>query len=203
MAVFILLLRLPKIARCYGSIWNTPFAWAAGAYLAWMTLGLLWAPDAYLGLELLGTQRMLLIPLLLWPVLAHVRVLALSFLAGVFVLNGIQLVQWVTEEALRVEGTNNAIKTGLYCGVAACAWAQIAVATCRHRYQLLVSLAAMLVALVGLVLSGSRGPIAAVVLSLPLLAAISFALYPMLRRRIVLVACILCIGAGFIGALKW
>ena len=202
--VLITLARLPRIAACYVPVFRHPIFYATAAYLIWLALGLLWAPDIALGLDDIKTHRMLLIPILLWPILSYFYTLVMAYLAGVAVLNGIQLVQWWTDPSSeRFGGFSNEIQAGLYCAVAACIWVQVFVTSrCRAR-QLWIPACALLLAFTGLLLSGSRAPIAAVVILIPSSMVVCFISYPMLRRRVVLVSLLICIAVLPAGIIKW
>jgi O-antigen ligase len=204
-AWFILLgvtvLRLPRIASAYRSWLSQPIFWAIVAYLAWMCLGLFWTSDVGSGLIDLKKHRMLLTPLMLLPVLGQASVLILTYLAGVVVVNLLQIMewqQWPSAEWIplvsRQGALNNQIVTGLFIAVAICFWLRMLIFA--RGWKLCFACLGLCLAGFGLVLSGSKGPIVAAMIGCLLALAIPFVTRADLRGRILVIAAALGVGLG-------
>ena len=191
------ILRLPKIASSYRSWFIQPIWWAMLAYMAWMSVALFWTPDVESGLVDLKKHRMLLTPIQLWPVLANARVLIGAFLAGIAFVDVMQILQWLQwpngswgPAVSRHGAFNNAIVTGLFNALALCFWVRLLVFSPK-RFPWLPA-AGLALAIFGLGLSASRGPIMAAMVGVLLALAVPFVTQSRLRGRIF---CIVALGA--------
>jgi len=195
----ITVLRLPKIAPSYRSWLVQPIWWALLAYMAWMCLGLTWTSDVSSGLVDLKKHRMFLTPLLLLPLLSHASLLVRAYLAGVVVVNVLQVMewfQWPSSEVFplvsRQGALNNQIVTGLFAAVAICYWLRMLVfGSIRNLWFVIPGLG---LAGFGLMLSGSRGPIVASMIGCLLLLTVPFITQPRMRVRIFLTTILLAGG---------
>lgn len=187
-------------ANTYTGVFRHPIIITILLYLGWLTLGLLWAsPSTTLGLEELNSHRMLLLPLLLMPVLRHVRILVVAFLAGTVAVNAIQLLEWQEwpgwiewrsfEETGRAGAFNNEIVTGLFLAVAICFWIRWLLVA--RRWWWLVPFLAL--CLVGWLLAGSRGPIVAGVVAGVLSFLLPLILDRSLRKRVLIIGIVACV----------
>ena len=194
------ILRLPKIASSYRSWFIQPIWWAMLAYMVWMSLALFWTPDVDSGLVDLKKHRMLLTPLLLWPVLTNARMLIGAFLAGVAFVDVLQILQWLqwpSKEMVplvsRHGAFNNAIVTGMFNALAACFWVRLLIYSARRIPWLAVI--GLALCTLGLGLAASRGPIMAAMLGVFLILVVPFITQQELRARIL---CIVALGAVLI-----
>ena len=185
----VVIARLFRIASSYRSVLGLATTWAIVAYIAWMAIGLFWTSDVGSGLVDIKKHRMLLVPLLLLPVLHHSKMLILSFLAGVLVVNFLQMLEWLQwpdgmfEPALRYGAFNNPIVTSLFTSVAICYWLKM-ILHGSHRVCLL-SFPPLFMALLGMVLGLSRGPMLGLAVALPAMAITLFILLPGVRKRLI------------------
>jgi O-antigen ligase len=164
--------RLPHTWRCYTSLMRWPLTWLLPLLFVWYALSLLWSADRAQGIDELGAMRMLLLPLLIWPVIDRVLWMIWAVLAGVFAHNLVQLMQMLSlfgierPEPDRLRGLLHPIQTGAWCSFAMC-WHLAAVFQTQRLWRWL-SLAGFLVAVAGLIATGSRGPwLAALVVIVP------------------------------------
>ncbi len=192
--------RLPRIHRCFKTPSRDPLIWLLFAWAAWHGISILWSADQAAGLDELGAFRVVLTPLLLWPVLDHAALFIGTFLVGVIGANLVQLTQqfhWFDQKPGfqgRLDGWLHAVHTGAICAAALC-WHLSAILKGRGwlRWLSLIGAAA---AVAGLILSGSRGPWLAIAATIPLgLLVIGFTT-PRLRRAVLVIALIGVVGAG-------
>jgi len=198
--VIVAFLAWPKFSSTLWPVVRSPIMWTALAWLAWCALTLAWSGDPGQGLDELGAARHLLVPLLLWPLLAERRLLVAALLGGVFIQN---LVQFAHALGLLEAGAHGAdgrtggwlhpIQTGAFCGAALC-WHLAWIVHERSRWRWLALIPA-LAAFAGLLLTGSRGPWLATLIAVPLELVIIIARRPG-RRRFALVLA----GAGVLAA---
>lgn len=176
------LLRLPKTLPCYGTFRRDRFTLAFGAWAVVHGLSILWSADVMEGLTELKAFRVILIPLLLWPVLDRVVWLIGAMLAGVFVMNLLQIAQVLGVFGLSLEGDGRAraglqpIQTGAF-NLAALTWYVSLFFRAhwrdmsRRRIVLPASLLGAAAAAFGVLACGSRGVWIAAVLTLPIMVA--------------------------------
>ncbi|MHC4416074.1 MAG: O-antigen ligase family protein [Planctomycetota bacterium] len=161
--------RLPHIWSCYRAPLRDRLMWLLFAWVAWHGLSVLWSDDWQAGLDELGAYRVVLTPLMLWPILDRVPWLLGAFLGGVFGQNLVQMAQHLEWFGMspgpggRLDGWLHAIQTGAFCAAAMC-WHMAAVLNWRcgsyreSRGVLIASLVGLFAASAGLLFSGSRGP---------------------------------------------
>jgi len=167
------LIRLPNTWRCYSPLIRLPALWLAAAWVLVTAMSLVWSSNPAQGVDELSAARVLLVPLLLWPVMEHAAWLVGAFLVGVLIQNGIQLLQLIDltptdpgDPSTRHRGLLHPIQTGAVSAAALC-WLTSVVLYARGRWRWLALLAAALAA-VGLLASGSRGPWLAAGVAVPL-----------------------------------
>ena len=84
------LARLPFIWRCYTVLLRDRLVWLLAAWAAWRLMSLLWSSNPAQGLDECAAARVLLTPLLMWPVLDRATLFVGVFLVGVFGHNLVQ-----------------------------------------------------------------------------------------------------------------
>ncbi len=161
-------LLVTSIIRAWGrrslftGLFQNRMLWFLFAWTAWHSISILWSSDQATGLDELKTFRVVLTPILLWPVLGHARLFIGVFLLGVVVANFVQLTQhfeWFGNKPVyagRLNGWIHAINTATVCGAAIC-WHLSAIFKGRGWVRWLSMLGAIIAA-AGLVMTGSRGP---------------------------------------------
>ena len=157
--------------RPFRALW---IPWLIAAWIVWTGASIAWSPDPIQGWEELRSFRMALIPLLLWPVLIHPKLLLGGMLAGVAaqqLMQAFQGLEWFGLDASdtmgRLGGLMHPITTGLWSGVGATFW--LAVILCgrsRWRWLAIVPLGASMLSLLA---TGSRGPWLAAAVVLPVM----------------------------------
>lgn len=186
-------IRAPRTMPAYRVLLRDPVGWLLIAWTALTALSLLWTRNAAQGGAELGAFRMVTTGILLWPLFNRLPLLITAFLAGVLIQNGIQaaqglgLLERIPGDAHRLRGLVHPIMTGTMCLTAVCwhASAWLHAPGDRRRF---IWLAGGALALLGLLLTGSRGPWIAAAVALPLLLATASRRSPLLRRRAVTVA---------------
>lgn len=165
--------RIPHTRYCYPSILRMPIAWLIAAWIAYFAMSVLWSPDRVTGLKELGAARTLLVPIAVWPIIERLPWLLGAALAGVAGQNVVQILQLagvVRGVEGRAGGLIHPIQAGAWCLVAICFHINGALTTGgRLRW---ISLAGGILAGVGLVASGSRGPWLAAAIAVPALVAL-------------------------------
>lgn len=190
----------PHTWRCYGAIFRVPMAWALVAWAGWLALSLLWSVDPRQGFDELGAYRMLLTPLLIWPVIDRAPWLIGAALAGVFAQNLAQAFQqagWIekpSSDAARMRGFIHPIQTATWCAAALC-WHTSAFLRGRGLVRI-GSIVLGAAALYGLVASGSRGPWLAAAVAVPLGVLVIALRRPRARRAAIVLMVIGVVGAG-------
>lgn len=160
--VAISLIRALRIRDCYAGLFKNHTLWLLFAWTAWHSISILWSLDQQTGLNELKTFRVVVIPILLWPVLGQVRLFIGAFLIGVVFANFIQLTQyfqWFGNKPVfagRLNGWIHAIHTATVCGAAIC-WHLSALIKGRGWLRWL-SVIGAIIAAAGLIMTGSRGP---------------------------------------------
>ncbi|MDG2095389.1 MAG: O-antigen ligase family protein [Phycisphaerales bacterium] len=182
------LLRLPKIFRCYGPIWRDPLTWWIIAWPIWLTISLSWTPLIEFGAEEIRAWRMVLIPSLLWPVMIHYRIIIGAFLAGCLTIVLYQLGQLVSIYGLgldihgRADAGMHPILAGSLLS-AATVWFLSGIYHWNGKRSAAAA-AGVLITIIGLVLTGSRGPWIALSISGTLLTLGVILLWPPSRKCI-------------------
>jgi hypothetical protein len=193
--------RLGTTWRSYAAVARAPIVWLLFAWLVWHGLSIAWSSDVEQGLDEWRTFRVVLVPLVLWPGLDRVTWLIAAFLAGVAAHNIVQGMQLSHLFGLepdkngRLDGLIHAIQLGAMCASAMC-WQLAAVLRGSGPFRWL-SLAGLLMALAGLIFTGSRGPWLAALVALPLTAIMIVSRGPSgISRRVVLaIASLTLVGA--------
>ncbi|MCH2132412.1 MAG: O-antigen ligase family protein [Phycisphaerales bacterium] len=182
------LLRLPKIHRCFHPFWRDPLTWLILAWPAWFGLSLLWSPSPAFGVEESRVLRMLLLLPLLWPVLGHYHVIIGAFVmgCGVIVLFQLGQVLGLPGFTVDIQGRADAAMQPILAGaflVTAATWLLSGVLHWRGRRGAAIA-AGLIVIVVGLVLTGSRGPWVSLAIAGTLLVLTTVLLVPPARRRV-------------------
>ncbi len=200
------LARLPLIWHCYTVLLRDRLLWLLAAWTAWRLLSLLWSSNPAQGFDECAAGRVLLTPLLMWPVLDRATLLVSVFLVGLFGHNLIQLSQalhWFGLEPTvnqRLDGLLHPIYLGALC-LAAMTWQ---VSALMHGSGARPAAIALWViglgaATAGLVFTGSRGPWIAAVVAIPMTVLTIAARRPAARRA----AVVLAISGLVVGAASW
>jgi O-antigen ligase len=199
------LIRLPTTWRCYTALIRLPITWLLVAWAGWAALSLAWSADPRQGFDEFGAMRMLLTPVMLWPVLDRMRWLIGAALLGVLAQNIAQALQFLgwynirpeDGEAGRAGGWIHPIQTGTWCMAAIC-WNLAAVLTTRGGARI-ASLFLLVIACIGLILSQSRGPWLASGIVVPLTLVVIAIRRPESRR----IAAVLAIVGVLAAAGAW
>lgn len=192
--------RLPRIHRCFKAPCRDRLIWLLLAWAAWHGISILWSADPAAGLDEWGAFRVVLTPLLLWPVLDHAALFIGAFLVGVVGANLVQLTQqfhWLGQKPCfngRLDGWLHAVHTGAICAAAIC-WHLSAILKGR-RWLRWLSLIGAAAAVAGLIRSGSRGPWLAIAATLPLGLLFVGLTTRRLRRAVLVIALVGVVGAG-------
>jgi O-antigen ligase len=201
------LIRLPHTWSCYSALVRDRLLWLLAAWATWHAVCLIWSPDVAAGWDELHAFRVLVTPLVLWPILDRAPWLVGSLLAGVLAQNLVQLGQGLEIFGLepaandRLTGLLHPIHTGAFCVVAMC-WHMGAMlsrpgAVRRRRWLLpAASVIGLAAATGGLVFAGSRGPWISAVIAVPLGLVVIGLRRPWARRPAMALAVIGLAGAG-------
>ena len=167
------LIRLPNTWRCYSSLLRVPVLWALAAWIAITAVSLTWSDNVSLGADELSAARVLLLPLLVWPVMSHLQVLLGAALLGVLAQNILQAGELIgivphdpDDAENRIAGLLHPIHTGAWTAAAMC-WLLAIVMYARDRWRWL-ALVLAIAAAAGAFLAGSRGPWLAAGAAVPL-----------------------------------
>jgi O-antigen ligase len=194
------LLRLPHTARVMDVALDVRSLWWFTAFIIWCAISLTWSPDPGHGFDEIAASRVLLTPLMLWPILDRLPWLIAAALVGVFAQNAAQLLHaldWVNlrpdEGAGRHGGLIHPIHSGAWC-VAAMCWHLFA--SWRGRGWIRwISIVGLLIAAAGLVATGSRGPWISALISIPLMAVVTLIRRPPLRKPIIVLGAIMLVAS--------
>ena len=199
------LLRLPNTWRCYTVLLRDSVGWLMLAWLLWHAAAVLWSLDPAEGVKELRSHRIILTPLILWPVIDRLTWMVIALLIGVFGQNMVQLLQalrlfgFEPNQWGRLRGLIHPIHTGtfalaalLLCVSALCVlpWRGRSV---RALLPFALALIGGLAALFGFIGAGSRGPWIAGLVALPCLFVLLMIHYPTARRRLLISAVPACI----------
>jgi O-antigen ligase len=206
------LVRLPHTWSCYTALARDGLLWLLAVWAAWHGLGLLWSPEAGAGWDELQAFRVLVTPLVLWPILDRREWLVGALLAGVFAQNLVQLGQGLEIFGLgpelndRLGGLVHPIQTGAFCAAAMC-WHLGALLGRHHvgRRRNLLSVASvtgLVAATGGLVFSGSRGPWISAAIAVPLGLVVTALRRPPARRPALVLAAsgLVCLAGAWLVA---
>ena len=203
------LIRLWVTLPCYRVLLRDRLLWLWLLWAAWLGVTIVYSLDVEEGLTELKAFRVILLPLLLWPVIDRIPRLIAAFLGGVFVMNVVQVVQVAGWFGLGLEGDGRAraglhpIQTGAMA-LAVMLWhlswlfAQTRERNetdSRQHIMLALVVIGLLAASFGVVASGSRGVWVATVITLPI-AWVMLAMQhrTSLRRNLIVVASIAMVG---------
>ena len=200
------LARLPFIWRCYTVLVRDRLLGLLAAWTAWRLLSLLWSSDPVQGFDECAAARMLLTPLLVWPVLDRATFFIGVFLAGVFGHNLVQLSQamhWFGLEPTvneRLDGFLHPIHLGALC-LAAMTWQVSALvhASGARPAAIAMWLVGLVAATAGLVFTGSRGPWIAAAVAIPMTVLVIAVRRPATRRAAIALA----VGGLVVAAASW
>jgi len=179
------LIRLPHIWRSFSSLCRQPVVITIVAWAGFFALSMAWSPDAGQGFDEFGAFRVLVIPLLLWPILDRVAWLIGAALLGVFAHNLIQLLQvtailpMTPGDGDRIRGFVHPGKGGAWCA-AAVVWHLFALINARGWFRW-VSLVLLIMAGLGLAASGSRGAWLSLAVAMPLALVVTAVRRPSAR----------------------
>jgi hypothetical protein len=206
------LVRLPHTWSCYTALARDGLLWLLAVWAAWHGLGLLWSPEAGAGWDELQAFRVLVTPLVLWPILDRREWLVGALLAGVFAQNLVQLGQGLEIFGLgpelndRLGGLVHPIQTGAFCAAAMC-WHLGALLGQHHvaRRRILLTVASvtgLVAATGGLVFSGSRGPWISAAIAVPLGLVVTALRRPPARRPALVLAAsgLVCLAGAWLVA---
>lgn len=168
------LVRLPATWRCATVLLRDRLLWLFAAWFAWRAVSVLWSADHAAGLDELGAARVMLTPLMMWPVLDRAPLYVGAFLVGVFGHNAVQAAQalnWFGLEPdpfYRLSGFLHPIHLATLCMAAMC-WHLSALlhGSGARRGAILAWTTGLAAATAGLVFTGSRGPWIAAAIALP------------------------------------
>ena len=200
------LARLPFIWRCYTVLLRDRLVWLLAAWAAWRLLSLFWSPNPAQGFDECAAARVLLTPLLIWPVLDRATLFVSVFLVGVFAHNLVQFSQamhWFGLEPNvneRLDGFLHPIHLGALC-LAAMTWQVSALVHARGARPAAVAMrvVGLGAATAGLVFTGSRGPWIAAAVAIPMTLIVIGIRRPATRRAAVALA----VGGLVAGAASW
>lgn len=159
----------------------------------WMLLSLLWSSASSHAMSDLSMLRWLILLPALWPVLDHARAIAIAFILGTAVQNGVQFLQladlWERPAAnpWRHAGIVDHPGDSALRSAMSVALALSLALTTRSVARMLLLLAAI-AALLGVFITAGRGQILALCVALPLLLALLFRGGFISRRAIVITA---------------
>jgi len=158
------------------------------AWPAWLVLSLAWSPAPDQGFEEIRMIRMYLILSALWPVAQHYRIIVASFIIGCGAIVLFQLGQSIGLAGLeldlrgRADGAMQPILSAALLTTAA-TWLLAGLLLWRGQ-RTLVMTAGLIIMMIGLILTGSRGPWLSFALASSLQILAIFALYPTARRKV-------------------
>lgn len=180
-------MRLPKIHRCFHPFVRDPLTWWILAWPVWLALSLSWSPAPLFGVDELRAWRMILLPLLLWPVMQHYRLFVMTFLCGCIIVVLVQIGQVVgiTGFELDIQGRADAWMHPILAGAMLSTGAVWLLTGTLHwkGNRSVMSCAGLIVVGIGLVLTGSRGPWVSLAVAGSLLVIGTVVLCPGVRNR--------------------
>lgn len=193
--------RLYHTWRCYTTLLADPLTWALTAWIGWTALSMTWSADPVQGFDEFKAMRMIVTPLVLWPVIDCVTILVASLLAGVFAGNVVQALQFLHMLGLhpadneRLRGLLHPSQTGTFCAAAMCL--HLAAACAWTGWKRWLSLIGLIAATAGLVATGSRAQWIAAAMAVPGAAALLMIRSAPARRLIpITIAAIIVLGAA-------
>lgn len=191
-----------------------PMTWCVAVLAGWQALTLTWSADVGQGAEELANLRWVWLWLVLAPVLAHRRVLLWAYALGFLLVHATQLWQGVapflgadplwSRAPGRISGWLDPVVGGsLLCGALG-VWVGLAWAERRHPLIAIGGGAGGLVALVGIIATGTRGAwIASAVLLMGVAGALVVVMIRSRRRPSFAGAAVGVLGVSAMAALSW
>lgn len=158
------ILRLPTLWRTLTPLVMSSLAWALACWFVISLLMIIPSPDRSMGFDHIGAMRMLLLPLLLWPVLDRWRLLVGGLILGVAVQNSIQIMQMIMlasmgelEAGMRISGAmKHPGHLGGYCVLVILVEIALMTQARKLTTRFVLGILATL-ALLGLLMTASRG----------------------------------------------
>ncbi|MBP60533.1 MAG: hypothetical protein CMJ62_03310 [Planctomycetaceae bacterium] len=159
------IVRLRVTWRGYRCLACDPLIVVLGLWSLWHGISILWSPHWSWGVDEWTSYRTLLLPFLLWPIRRQADLLVAGLLAGIFLANAVQLIQYLHWFGMtpnfegRLHGLLHPTQTGVFC-LAAISWHTVGLIQFRsiRRSHLLLSCLGLCAAIAGLISTGSRGP---------------------------------------------
>ena len=144
-------MRLSSTWRTLVPLYNSTIFRLVLAWAAWSLLSILWSSNQTAGLDHARALRMVLLPIVLWPVMRHWKYLLGAFLLGVLFQNCVQISEvvgswfldgqdWVTAKKLgSISGIEkHSGKAAMFMAFATFVWAGIFITTRKYRKTALV-----------------------------------------------------------------
>ena len=162
--------------------------------------------DQNTGLDELKTFRVVITPILLWPVLGYAKLFIGVFLIGVLSANFVQLTQyfhWLGMKPVyagRLDGWLHAGNTATFCGAAIC-WHLSVIIMGRGWWRWMAMFGAI-AASAGLVMTGSRGPWIATAIALVVGFILLCAKGSLPLKTVIVIVVVAVIGAGSVWFVK-
>jgi O-antigen ligase len=139
-------MRLPSTWRALTPLYNASIYRLMIAWTAWSILSIAWSPNLYVGWDHAGALRMVLLPIVLWPVMRHWKYFLGAFLMGVLLQNCVQISEvvgswfldgrdWLTGEMLSSPSgwETHTGKAAMFMGFASISWIGIVITNKRYR----------------------------------------------------------------------
>jgi O-antigen ligase len=195
-------IRLWATWRLYAALLRQPLAIAFIAWSAWLALSGAWSVDPEQALDEIRDYRVLFVVGAIWPVLDRVGLYVAALLIGVLTQNVAQVVQlirgeWQAGGIFRVRGFLHPIQTGALCA-AAIVW-HLGPAMLARGWWRFASIAGLIAAGGGLVLTGSRGPWLSAMVSVPLAVVCVAWRFRRARRPAIVLAIASLVAAASVG----
>ena len=181
-------LRLPSTWRTITPALNSKIFMFLIAWAGWSVVTILWSSDKLVGLDHAKALRMVLLPVVLWPVMRHWNYLLVAFLAGVLLQNILQLSEliatifgienWLSSLDIRYfRGfEKHSGKLAMFMGFASLSWLGIIFNGKKHRIKAIFFFA---LATSGMFVTASLAVTVGYVLSVSL-----FGIYAIIQKKI-------------------
>jgi hypothetical protein len=181
-------LRLPTTWRTITPALNSKIFMFLIAWTGWSVVTILWSSDRLVGLDHAKALRMVLLPVVLWPVMRHWSYLLIAFLAGVLLQNMLQLSEliapmfgienWLSSLDIRyLRGLEkHSGKLAMFMGFASLSWLGIIFSGKKHRIKAILFFA---LATLGMFVTASMAVTVGYVLSVSLLG-----IYVIVQKKI-------------------
>ena len=195
-------LRLPSTWRTITPIYNATIFRFAFAWAAWSLLSIIWSSNQAAGLDHAGALRMVLLPVVLWPVMRQWKYLLMAFLVGVLLQNLAQITEFVwswfsSEQAISHSLTGiekHSGKSALFMGFASLAWLCILVVGTTRKKVVTIC---FLLATAGMFATVSMAVYVGYVCAIAAIGIIALVHRKIrLRQGLILVAVVFCVAAA-------